>query len=88
MKKFNRDVFITALFIWIILTAGSMFFLLRLYSLLKFPILIIFAKFIPDNFVYYIIGLIINAVFYAVIIERIYSLFKKKPKIPPVPTRI
>lgn len=88
MRKFNRDIFITVLFVWIILTAGSIFFLLKLYSLFKFPTLIIFAKFIPDSFVYYIIGLFINAVFYAVVIERIFYLLRKKPKIPPVPTGI
>jgi hypothetical protein len=76
MKKFNRDVFITALFIWIVLVAGTIFFYHKLYSLFKFPTLIIFGEYIPDSFAYYAIGLFINAAFYAAVIEIIYRAIK------------
>jgi len=101
-KRFNRDAFITALFVCVILTAISLFlgshgtntvdiwwFFARLYDVFRFPIHIIFSKFILNHdWVYYIGGLLIDCAFYALIIEKVYSLFNKKSKFPPPSARI
>jgi hypothetical protein len=76
MRDFNRDVFITALFIWIILTFGSMFFLLHLYGIFEFPVLTLFPK-ASAGFASSFISLFINSAFYAFLIERIYLLLMK-----------
>ncbi len=62
----------------------------RLWTILRFPVYTIFWKFLfsQNNQIYFIGGVLINCIFYALILERIFSLHKKKSKIPPVSTRI
>jgi hypothetical protein len=61
-----------------------------LWTLLRFPIFTFFWKSIYGHFNIFLFatGVFINCAFYGVIVERIFFLFHKKSKIPPIPTRI
>jgi hypothetical protein len=106
MKKFNLRIFMIATVVTILLnfvnwaalaahnTQSSSPALLwvadRLWTILRFPIITFFWKFIynPFNIILFSISVFLNCAFYAVIVERIFYLLRKKSKIPPVPTRI
>lgn len=61
-----------------------------LWSILRFPVFTLFWESIYGHFNIFLFatGIFINCAFYAVIIERIFYLLRKKPKIPNVPTGI
>ena len=61
----------------------------RLWTVLSFPLFTFFWNFIigQQNIILTSGAVFINCAFYAVIIERIFYLFRKKSKIAPVPTR-
>jgi hypothetical protein len=72
---------------------GKHDFLSRLFEIpleiFSFPIVAAFGWVIEyAGFVLYFILLFINCLFYGLIIERLFSLSKKKPKIPPVPNKL
>jgi hypothetical protein len=62
----------------------------ELVSIFRFPTLIFFWKYLINNnsVILFVIGTLINCAFYGFIAERIFYLFRKKSKFPPVPTRI
>ncbi len=55
-----------------------------LWTVLRFPVFTFFWKFIYGHFNIFLFatGIFINSAFYAIIIERILYLLRKKPKIP------
>jgi hypothetical protein len=61
-----------------------------LWTALRFPIFTFFWKSVYGHFNIFLFatGIFINCAFYGVIIERIFYLFRKKSKVPPVQTRI
>ena len=61
-----------------------------LWIVLRFPVFTFFWKIIYGHFNIFLFatGVFLNCAFYGVIVERIFYLLGKKPKIPPVPTRI
>jgi glucan phosphoethanolaminetransferase (alkaline phosphatase superfamily) len=98
MKKFNLRIFMIATVVTILLnfadwaaltahnTPNSSQILLwladRFWTILRFPILTFFWKFIysPFNIILFSIAVFLNCTFYGVIVERIISLFHKKRK--------
>jgi hypothetical protein len=61
-----------------------------LWTILRFPIFTFFWKFLyeKENILLMSTGVFINCAFYGFIVERIFSLRKKKSKIPPVSSGI
>ena len=71
------------------LNTGWLFFS-KLFYVLRFPTHTLFWGFLTrhEGPAIFLIGLFINCIFYALLIERIFSLFHKKSKTSSVPTRI
>jgi hypothetical protein len=61
-----------------------------LWRVLRFPVFTFFWKLIYGHFNIFLFstGIFINSAFYAVIIERIFYLLRKKQKFPHVPNGI
>lgn len=59
---------------------GGNRFLYEVYGLLRFPTHTMFAGFFYASSLRFVLGLLINAVFYAFVIERVWSVFRSKKK--------
>ena len=61
-----------------------------LWTILRFPIFTLYWHFLfnQNNLVLFSIAVFLNCAFYGFIVERFYSLRRKKAKFPSVPTRI
>ena len=62
----------------------------QLAYVVRFPVYTLFWNFLVrhDNLIYYIGGLLINCIFYGLIIERFFSLLFKRSKIIAFPKRV
>jgi len=58
--------------------------------IIRFPTHTLFWNFLTrkDNLLYYFGSLLINCIFYGIVVERIFSLLRRKANIPRVPTDI
>jgi hypothetical protein len=65
-------------------------FFSKLFYVLRFPTHTLFWAFLTrhEGPTIYLMGLFINCIFYALLIERIFSLFNKRSKTSSVPPRI
>jgi hypothetical protein len=102
MRKFNPLVFIISSILVGVLTYTSFIagmaqrgdnldsFFVKLFAplfyIFRFPTHTLFNFGRGGGDSLYWIGLLINSIFYGLLIERFFSLSKKKSKIPPVPT--
>ena len=61
-----------------------------LWKVLRFPVFTFFWKFIYGDFNIFLFStaVFINCAFYAIITERIFSLFRKRAKFPHAPTGV
>ena len=89
MKQFDLKIFMIATFAMIVLNIASGMTGI-LWAEVRFPIFTLFWKYIysQPNVLLIAIALFLNCAFYGVIFERIFYLFRKKSKLPLVPTRI
>ena len=104
MKKFKPVVFVLSFFTVGALTLmstlaafgedegqklnGFWLFFFKLYQVLRFPTHTLFFNFFVNGWFLFLFGLFINSVIYAFLTERLFSLFRKKPKFPSIPTGI
>ncbi len=62
------------------------FFFAKLYYILRFPTHTLLFNFFVNGWFRFLLGLFINSIIYGFLVERLFSLFRKKSKIPPIPT--
>jgi len=61
-----------------------------IWTVLRFPIFTLYWHFLfnQNNLILFSMAVFLNCAFYGFIVERFYSLRRKKSKFPSVPTRI